>query len=481
MSVVPDLIRLDDIPSDQSQHVETDLLEPSSFQEGTATQTGYCSFLLPQKGFLHSKSKLFLSVVPVAGKPRSFYPAGIGVGSLISRARISVKKTGQVINDISDFGNFYGIKSTMVSNEVNKERNQYVDGRFMNHAFKHIRWTGAAIEDNGAESYGYGLSNGREYGDDPANAGRENINLNQLEFANMDGGAPAESPVYSITLDSLFPFLKSQQIPLWVIDDGIRIELYWSKTALDRVSVGAGSTTGGEFLINRNELKFCADYITYVGDDDPMNRWRNANPVIDMTFPDYRLAKSTLTEVDLAGGVVRNLGMNNRLVSRALTILSREDAASGVDSDMGILNKYNMCSPEFATKNIATGVTTGDVKYNLKYKSRFEFSQSLENKAEIFTELTKSEGLPFVTRSEYSNEGGGYLSNTKYENKVQSTSLIGKFFIMGTQLSNGRVSSDGIELHLSGDFAAGTYICRTYLEYGRTARIQDGEVEVSNL
>jgi hypothetical protein len=164
-----------------------------------------------------------------------------------------------------------------------------------------------------------------------------------------------------------------------------------------------------------------------------------------------------------------------------LTILSREDAASGVDSDQGIVNKYNMIAPDDPTVNIATGVTTGDVKYNLKYKSRFEFSQSLENKAEIFTELTKSEGLPFVTRSEYSREGGGYLVNTKFENKVQTTTLPGRFFIMGTQLSNGRVESDGIELHLSGDFPVGSYQVRTYLEYGRTARIQDGEMDVSNL
>jgi len=477
---IPNLIRLDDIPSDYGVAVETDLLETSTFQEGTATQTGYASFNLPQKGFLHSKSKLFLSLVPVAGKPRSYYPQNIGVASVISRAVLRVRKSGQVLNDISDFGNFHSIKSTMVSNEVNKELNQYVDGRTVNHGFRHIRWTGAAVEDTGSEAYGYGLNNGREYANDPQGVTGEATNLNQLEFANMDGGAPSESPSYSLSLDSLFPFLKSQQIPLYLIEQGLSIEIFWSKTALDRVCFGTGSTTGGNFVIDRNELKFCADYITYT-QDDAMNRFRDANPVIEMTFPDYRLAKTTVTEAELASGIVRSLGMNNRLVSRAITILSREDAASGVDSDNSIVNKYNMISPAASTKNIATGAVTGNVKYNLKYKSRFEFSQSLENKAEIFTELTKSEGLPFVTRQEYSNEGGGYSSFIKFENHVQTTLLAGKFFIMGTQLTNGRVESDGIELHLSGDFPAGTYQVRTYLEYGRSARIEDGECEVVNL
>lgn len=477
---VPNLIRLQDIPDDYGQHVETDLLETSTFQEATATQTGYASFNLPQKGFLHSKSKLFLSLVPDVGKARSFLPQNIGIASLVQRAVLRVRKSGQVINDISDFGNFHSIKSTMVSNEVNKERNQYVDGRTVNHAFRHIRWTGAAIENTGDESFGYGLDNGREYGADPDNPAREGQNLNQHEFANMEGGQPQESPTYSLTLDSLFPFLKTQSLPLYVIDQGLTIELYWSKTALDRVSVGAGTTTGGLYVIDKNELKFAADYITYV-QDDAMNRWREANPVVEMTFPDYRLAKSTVTQAELESGIVRSLGMNNRMVSRALTIVSKEDAASSIDSDLGIVNKYNMISPEAATVNIVTGARTGDVKYNLKYKSRFEFSQSLENKAEIFTELTKSEGLPFVTRQEYSNEGGGILPNTKFENKVQTTNLIGRFFIMGTQLTNGRVESDGVELHLSGEFPAGTYQVRTYLEYGRSARIEDGEVEVSNL
>ena len=83
---VPNLIRLQDIPEDYGQHVETDLLETSTFQEATATQTGYASFNLPQKGFLHSKSKLFLSLVPDVGKARSFLPQNIGIASLVQRA-----------------------------------------------------------------------------------------------------------------------------------------------------------------------------------------------------------------------------------------------------------------------------------------------------------------------------------------------------------------------------------------------------------
>ena len=64
MSVVPDLIRLSQVPINYEQEIQTDLLEPVVQQEATATGTGFCRFDLQQKGFLHSQSKIFISLVP---------------------------------------------------------------------------------------------------------------------------------------------------------------------------------------------------------------------------------------------------------------------------------------------------------------------------------------------------------------------------------------------------------------------------------
>lgn len=485
--VVPDLIDLRKVPADYSQSVETDLLETSTFQEATATQTGFASFNLAQKGFLHSHSKLFVGLIPAAGTTNTFLPQNVGIASVLDRAVLKVRKSGQVINDIQDFGHFYSIQSAMVSNETMIEREQYTSGRCLAKEFRNQRYVaagGGSVENDGNLAQGYGLSNGREYGlatiaaDD-----REAQLLLQQPFSKMDASSAAtiaQSPVYQLDLAELFPFLKTTQLPLYMIDQGLTIELFWSKTSLDRVCRGQGQANGGEFLIDKTQLKFCADYITYL-QDDAMNRWRDAHPVIRLPFSDYRLSKLTTTQAALTTGIVRQLGMNNRLVSRAVTIISKESAASDVDSNNSIVNKYNMYAPESGVIDTASGNEVGKISYNLKYKSRFEFSQSLTNKAQAFTQLTMSEGLPFVSRQDYSNEGTGYLPTIQYEGHTQANVLPGKFFMLGTRLTNGRVESDGVELHLSVDVPAGPFQVRTYLEYGREAVIEDGEFLVYNL
>ena len=497
VKMVPDLIKLDQIPDNFLQHVETDLLETSTFQEATTTTTGYASFNLAQKGFLHSHSKILVGLVPSAAG--QMLPANIGIASIVDRAVLKVRKSGQVINDISDFGHFHAIKSCQISNETNREREQYMTGRVMNKEFKHYFVDGGAgtgYDQN--RSKGYGLDNGREYsqGSAGAAAGLAQNGLVQ-PFALMTTAAPLESPTYSIDISDLFLFMKTQSLPLYMIDQGLTLELYWSKTLDDRVLRAGGAQAG--ITIDRNELKFVADYITYV-EDDAMNRYRDANPVIDMSFSDYRLSKNTRTQAQLQAGFVRQLGMNNRVVPRVITILSNESNPGGVAAvDQSMLGKYNMMAPVETTANTdqdSTNNVPGTISYNVRYKSRFEFSQALTNKAQAFTQLVQSEGLPFVSRQEYSGDQGGYLrgrtaagalvgganSAAEFQGYQQHLVLGGQFFMLGTRLTNGRVGNDGVELHLTAEMpaAAGNYIVRTYLEYVRRARLENGEMEIMN-
>jgi len=491
--VVPDLIKLDDISENFLQRVETDLLETSVFQQATATRGGFARFELAQKGFLHSHSKILLSVVPGAGGGYGFLPTNIGIASLIDRAVLKVRKSGQVINDIQDFGHFHAIKSTQISNETNREREQYMTGRIMNHEFKYYSDGGTALVNSSDLSFGYGLDNGREYTGTGGARGQAQQGLIQ-PFAQIDAASPQESPTYSIDISDLFLFMKTQSLPLYMIDQGLSIELHWSQNTTDRVQIGTGGGAGRQYAIDSNELKLVADYIHYV-EDDAMNRYRDANPVIDLSFADYRLSKNTRTQAEVLAGFVRQLGMNNRVVPRVVTILSNEGAANTQFSDSGLTNKYNMISPQETSEPLAAGA---GVSYNIRYKSRFEFSQPLTNKAQIFTQFTQSEGLPFVTRQEYSSDQGGYLvgrtlanpetptTQATFETYLQANLLGGRFFMAGTRLTNGRVANDGVELHfqaLMPDPAGGgatIYVVRTYLEYIRRARLENGEMEVMN-
>lgn len=499
-ALVPDLIKLDDIPENFLQRVETDLLETSVFQAASATRGGFARFELAQKGFLHSHSKILLSLVPPAGQGGyALLPANIGIASLIDRAVLKVRKSGQVINDIQDFGHFHAIKSCQISNETNREREQYMTGRIMNKDFKYYFDDGAANEAifNKDLSYGYGLDNGRDYTGTGAARGEAQQGLT-MPFAQIDAAAPTESPTYSIDISDLFLFMKTQSLPLYMIDQGLTIELHLSQAANARVVRGTGFGGGASpnYLVDVNELKLVADYIHYV-EDDAMNRYRDANPVIDLTFSDYRLSKNSRTQAEINAGFVRQLGMNNRVVPRVVTMISREGAENTADGDAGLLNKYNMIAPDL-TQEVAGVLQGRALSFNVRYKSRFEFSQPISNKAQAFTQLTQSEGLPFVSMQEYSTDGGGYLvgrnnaaqqtvtTAATFEGKSQVAQLGGHFFLLGTRLTNGRVANDGVELHLGATLpdpvggGATAYVVRSYLEYVRRARLEDGEMEVMN-
>ena len=480
MSVVPDLIRLSQVPINYEQEIQTDLLEPVVQQEATATGTGFCRFDLQQKGFLHSQSKIFISLVPLTNG-RAFVPPNIGIGSVIQRARLVVGN--QVLNEISDWSNLHAIKSTEIDNENNKEREQYVTGRMINHEFAYRDEVGGKSVFSYPTSGRYLLDNGRNYG----LSGGVEAKIGQVKpFALMNQAQPTQSPTYSVDISDLFPFLKTHSLPLYMIDQQLSIELVWARTT-DRALVPTGVAAGVEYKIDRNELKMCADYIFYT-DNDAMTRYATANPVIEFAFPDYRLSKSTLTVSQLSLGQVRNLGMANRQVSRILTTVTNDNITSA-----SMLGKYNATAPSRASPTLAQG----GLRYNVRYNDRFEFPTSITNEAELFTHFTQSESIPFVTREEYSRAQRGLSTEYVFEGHDQSSGAVGlsgNFLLMGTRLTGGRVGVRGIELHLQMGGAVGSgqempdpsgggdtpYTVRTYCEYLRLARLSQGGMSVFN-
>ena len=465
--MIPDFMKLSQIPVDYVQQIETDLLEPVVQLEGSATRNGQCRFELQNKGFLHSHSKLFVSLIPSVNGNASaaFLPQNIGIGSIIQSAVLKIGN--QVLNEISDWQYLHMIKSAQIDNEYQRNREQYVTGRCINHRFIY-RDNSGNNSDVLAEKYG--LDNGREY------AGN---NLKQLPFAVLSSDAVAESPTYSIDLSDLFPFLKTHQLPLYMINQPITIELTWARTVQDRVCLPnvAGVSDTAEYKIDQSELKFAADYI-YYGATDEMARYAAANPVMEFNFPDYRLVKNSVSHTTLNAGIVRNLGMANRLVSRVLTVFSPEKSIAG-GAETNILNNYQAYSPHTNASRVP-----GATSYNLRYNDRFEFSSDLTNLSRIHSMYVQAETVPFVTRQEFSDEDRG-LTALQFEGRDQNNTshgLRGKFFCLATRLTNGRVGQRGIEIHVKVTTATATnYSMRSYCEYMRTARLSNNMFEIFNV
>ena len=134
----------------------------------------------------------------------------------------------------------------LISNENNVEREQYTTGRSLSHQFLY-----ADGEERVAESVG--LDNGREY---------SGVALSQQPFSQMNGSVDAsgyqfasESPVYSLDLSDLFPFLKVHQLSLFMIDQDVTIELTLTQQSVNRVCVkDADEGLTKNYTIDRNEL-----------------------------------------------------------------------------------------------------------------------------------------------------------------------------------------------------------------------------------
>ena len=483
MAEVPDLLRLSKVPSNLQQNVETDLIETSTFQEATATTGGFARFDLQQKGFLHSHSKIFVGLIPKAGQAGfAHLPPNIGIGSVVQRA---VLKCGnQTLNEIDDWSHLHMIKSAQIDNENNVEREYYTTGRVMNFDFIHPETVGAApgpaVARNPNTSTIYGIDNGR----DKLALGGAQFSVDPMPFAEMLAGSPEQSPVYAIDLSDLFPFLKTHSLPLYMIQQQMSVELHWAQTVDKRVQISQAGV-GADYLIDTTQLKLCADYVYYT-DGDIMARYAEANKNLEFSFPDYRLSKSTIGNAALGTGQVRNLGMANRLCSRVLTVMT-----NGTEDSQSILGDYNGCAPQRATVgNPIAGLNPGDVglvKYNLRYNDRFEFPQALTNKAQIFSHFQRSEGVLFLPNEVYANEMTGLADNTQQyarRNQINENSgLGGTLFMLGSRLTTGRVGVKGIELHLTAEnmnvLAAG-YTVRSFCEYARLARLEDGFLSVYN-
>jgi hypothetical protein len=253
-----------------------------------------------------------------------------------------------------------------------------------------------------------------------------------------------------------------------MISEPVVIELTFYPTQGKRIQVDAADGTGTEANVRRSDIKFCADYVFYT-EGDMMERFANANKNMTFSFVDYRGIELTTTQATLGSGIIRNLGMANRVVPRVITTVV--DSAQG-ETDI-LPGTANALSPAL------TAGVPGTIAYNIRYNDRYEFTSDVDNTARLFSILTDAEGVPFLSRARYSHQKDTITTNT-LQGRAQNTGFGGKSFFMGTKLTNGRVGQRGLELHLTGQFPAATDLVRSFCEYMRVARLSDGYFDVFN-
>jgi hypothetical protein len=463
---IPDLIKVGAIPSSYGQSLHTDVIDATTFSQSRVRFT-----LQRVAGFLHSNSKVTLAVTPNTTST-AFYPLNIGVSNLVKSAALRIGN--QTVCEIDDYDQFHAYQSMFISNEDNKEREQFLSQRCIAHKPVYDDRTANTTDKPPNSAKKVGLDVGRNPVV-PAAGGAGTFQL--LPFQHHDATSAqtiSDAPVYSVYLSDLFPFLKFNQLPLFMIDQEVHIDIEFQPTTSSLSAAGlsrrmcvANSDAGDndvEYLINQDEVKLIYDSITF--DGEIMEKYRQQNQSLTFQYVDYRLAKRTGDQAAFAD-LTFQLGGNGRLVSKVIMGLQRNE--------------------NFTPVSLLNGVTAKDVpadqslSVNLLYNDLYEFNVDRKNPALLFHTTQHAEGkVPMVTRDEYQTSGVTALTAETFEGHAQNSGAVGiggLFRWTAIRPNKGqRVNNKGMDLtYKATGLPADTYTLRVYLEMMKIAKIEGGQ------
>lgn len=473
---VPDLMKLSQIPSDLEQSVDTDVLEPVVFSQS------FCRFQLQNKGFLHSFSSIVLNLEAPSANPNATYPTNIGIHSLIERATLKVG--AKTICEIEDFANYMGYKSMFIDNAINQERESVISGRITAHQL-------AFTELQDANASSYTIDNNTYKVQSLATApftglflpsfssgGQASASFVETGYQVKDNLLLVNKPELRISLADLFPFLRFNQLPLYMIDEPISIELVW--TPQDGTKRFVCQDVGGDATerlnIEQGSVKLIADFIFYNG--QTMTDYQNANREMNFNYVDYRLTKRTYTYNDTTKRIL-NVGGAGRIVNKIFVAMGQDNA-----SNVGLLNSYISQAPSLSGSNV------GQLTTNVRYNDHFLYPIDRTLGAIQFHDIVQTEqNVPYISKDEYNQEGGGAggggLSDSAtdaYNGLPMDDEWRGKYNYQAHRLNrNERINSRGIELETTYNLAlAGTdnYTQRVWIELVRSATLRDGQMDI---
>lgn len=490
-STIPDLMKIGSIPVNTVQEVETAILEP------VVKSDSFCRFVLPNKGLLHSHSKIEIGLKK--SPCDAILPVNIGAYSLIQR--VALKIGNQTISELDDFGHYYGYRSLFVSNENMKEREQMTTGRCNSWNFAYTDRTAVASDgaantlSGGGEkdgtATGITIDNGREADSSGTGIldGTATISPNQWQVLRQTD--ETDNNLYQLSLSELVPFLRHNQLPLYMIKEQVSLELTFSyngdanKSSQRVVTSSANDRTKHE--IDFDKLRMISDHIFYP--QELMLQYAQANAVLNFTYADYRLSKYSVKQADAKGQMIRNVGGAGRVISKLIWGLQNEGSETtkaGGKLSSNLQNEYHSIAPARTYAGAFNTDANGKATFNIKYNDNFEYPIDVKNPARHFHNVNQAEGMvPFINKELYSREGE-FITSRPFFGIGQSANLSGRYFYLASKLtSQQRINSRGIELYFQyedlpnnvPDGFGVDYTQRVWLEVLRTATISNGYTE----
>lgn len=479
-SQIPDLVKIGSVAVDTAINVQTDILDPVIFSEREAR------FVLDNKGILHSNSRITFSTdgdVNASGNARAFFPAGVGIHSLIQRAALRVGT--KTVCEIEDYAHFSAYETTFLPPDAIKEREGVMSGRMMaiaptlqeRSASFASASNSASITESLTEAKSIQVDNGTcptlQSGTSEYWKPINNASVPDATRVIFDYQKESNKPTYSIMLADLFPFLKTNQLPLFMMQEQVSIHLTFTPRQSGTDSLRVSSTGGADLTkdctLSRTDCQMISDYIFYP--QELMEQYRQANANMQFSYVDYQFVKRTVSATEFSSGLIQNVGGAGRVVNKVFVAAQQTDNKNG-----GLLNNYVAEGPAIS------GTSTGSVKNNLKYNDNFLYPIDVVNDARHYHNVFHSEGrVPYISRDLYRGEGQLATNNVdtpgaiEFEDFPADSDLRQKFFYTAYRLNKGeRVNSRGIELYDTRTTMGGSSTLRCWLQVMKVAQLKDG-------
>jgi len=425
---VPDLLKPNCKNFQESQNVDTSILDP------VIVKSDYIRFVLDKKGILHSNSKISFSMKLVGDSHKAFFPITSAAYSIVKKA---VLRAGTTVLDSTDqFNILSSYENLMLDNDTVLRKEGIKSGM-----------VGAYKSTILPYMNGSGVADGTEWASESSlNLGKDfNLAFTPGSFTSTSG--TAKCPVslhdyqdlrknsdYVLELATLFKSLRFTQLPLYMIEQPVIIELFLEPTNTSRLCVPLAATVP-VFELDTTSPKLIADYIYY--SSATMDAFKESNKIMSLPFFEHQLV-NTNVNYDTTPNYVRNLGCAGKAVN-TIKICHTDLTSDLTDT---LLNRY---------KSEVAACSRDDISYNLKVNDRFLFPVSVKNPSEQYVNTVSAEGMSLnITGREYDKQlGNEFTEFETIEGHKQDDELEGqKRWMTIYNLSGERINNRGIELHL---------------------------------
>jgi len=494
MSNLPDVLKVQPLPSIDTMTIHTEVLDPITITNTQAV------FQIPRTGILDGGSFLQLGATCAAGENKCFFPITTGVAAMIESVQLKVG--GQVVSSTEDFAHYHTMMRQFQTPEHRAAIGMVKEGtcgdRF--------------ATNNGSAAANFG--NGRiAYRDLAYDATQNAAEVPAICRLTSDDST---TPLYSLKLSQLIPMMKSRQLPLFAMKEHVYLIINFavqnSVATIGKVACFGdpepATAAAATITPSQVNIKFVSDHLYY--SDDTMNKTANminSEGGLAFLYEDLILTTSQVEAVvqPAAGSVTqqqiqREIGVAGRVV-RSLYLQDKPQTYIHK-----VLGEYVSKPP------------TTETQVNYRINDQRIYDRPLQSPSRKYHELALTAGRPLMCPNQlYSFDADANKAtadNDLNQSSISNATLDGHAPVAGlgggdggtglgtsdfratshylgldlsingmNQLGNGRlIGVKPIEIDLTyqrtnDDFAARTL--RTYAMVERTASIKNGEIMIS--